>query len=221
VDLNAYVLLSEKCLARMAEELHMPVEASRWRARAKQLAQEIMTRLYDPGSNMFWDCYYDTHRPYKVLGFYNFLPLLAGVPLREESRKLMVQDYLLNPKHFWGVLPFPSLAFSDSHYSPTNYMRGPVWPGPSFLLIATLWKNGFHQEADLAAQRFLETVGKQKGIFENYNSETGAPLYGKSVEMISWNAACVIDLFLQLYRIDDRLSSDSDVAPFEPNRLRR
>jgi len=48
-------------------------------------------------------------------------------------------------------------------------------------------------------------VARSKTVFENYNSDTGEPLYGKRVEMISWNAACVVDLVLQLYRIDDRL----------------
>ena len=208
VDLNAYVLLSERCLIRMAEELQMPAEASRWRTRAKLLADATMKRFYDPQSNMFWDCYYDSHRPFRVLAFYNFLPLLAGVPLDESKKDLMIRNYLLSPDHFWGKLPFPSLAFSDPHYSPTNYMRGPVWPGPTVLLIITLWKNGFHAEADLAARRFLETVSRAKDVFENYDSKTGEPLYGKRVEMISWNAACVIDLFLQLYQINDGLTPD-------------
>lgn len=207
VDLNAYVLLTEKCLIRMAEALRLESEAARWEARARQLSSGIIQRFYDPKSNMFWDCYYDTHRPFKVLAFYNFLPLLAGVPLPQGQRELMIREYLLNPKNFWGTLPFPSLAFSDPHYSPTNYMRGPVWPAPAVLLIMTLWKNGFHKEADLAAQRFLDAVGRANDIFENYNSRTGDPLYGKRVEMISWNAACVIDLCLQLYRIDDKLNS--------------
>jgi glycogen debranching enzyme len=213
IDLNAYVLLSEKCLVRMAEELGMPAEAARWRSRAKALAKGIVERFYDPDSNMFWDCYYDTHRPFKVLAFYNFLPLLAGVPLETSKREQMLRNYLLSPNHFWGKLPFPSLAFSDPHYSPTNYMRGPVWPAPVFLLIMTLWKNGLHREADVAARQFLETVSRWRGIFENYNSETGEPLYGKRVEMISWNAACVIDLFLQLYQVDDRLDANLAAGP--------
>lgn len=206
VDLNAYVLLSMKCLVRMAEALGRADEAERWRKRVQALGEKIIEHFYDPESNMFWDCQYDTGKPFKVLGFHNFLPLLAGVPLEKDRVKLMIQSYLLNPKHFWGKLPFPSLAFSDVRYSPTNYMRGPVWPGPSFLLITILWKNGFHQEADLAAARFLESVARGKTVFENYNSETGEPLYGKRVEMISWNAACVVDLFLQLYRIEDGLN---------------
>jgi hypothetical protein len=205
VDLNAYVLLSTKCLVRIAEELGRVDEAKRWRDRANGLGERIIEHFYDPESNMFWDRHYDTGEFFKVLGFHNFLPLLAGVPLEKDRIKSMIQSYLLSPKHFWGKLPFPSLAFSDVRYSPTNYMRGPVWPGPSFLLITILWKNGFHQEADLAATRFLEVVARGKTVFENYNSETGEPLYGKRVEMISWNAACVVDLFLQLYRIDDGL----------------
>jgi Mannosylglycerate hydrolase MGH1-like glycoside hydrolase domain len=205
VDLNAYVLLSAKCLVRMAEELGRANEAGRWRERAHLLEGKIIEHFYDPEANMFWDRHYDTGEPFKVLGFHNFLPLLAGVPLEKDRIKLMIRSYLLSPKHFWGKLPFPSLAFSDARYSATNYMRGPVWPGPSFLLITILWKNGFHLEADLAATRFLELVARWKTVFENYNSETGEPLYGKRVEMISWNAACVVDLFLQLYRVDDGL----------------
>ena len=205
VDLNAYILLSMRCLVRMAEALGRADEARRWGDRAHVLAKKIIEQLYDPGTNMFWDRHYDTGEPFKVLGFHNFLPLLAGVPLEKDRVRMMVQSYLLSPEHFWGKLPFPSLAFSDARYSPTNYMRGPVWPGPSFLLITILWKNGFHQEADLAATRFLEIVARSKTVFENYNSDTGEPLYGKRVEMISWNAACVVDLVLQLYRIDDRL----------------
>jgi Trehalase len=203
VDLNAYILLSTKCLARMARELGMSDESRRWEERAKQLGTKIVERFYDPASNMFWDHYYDSDQAFRALGFHNFLPLLAGVPLEKDRVRAMIQTYLLDPKHFWGKLPFPSLAFSDARYSPTNYMRGPVWPGPTYLLISLLWKNGFHKQADEAAARFLEVIARGKTVFENYNSENGEPLYRKRVEMISWNAACVIDLFLQLYQTDD------------------
>ncbi len=180
----------------------MSAEASRWQTRADRLAASIVSAFYDPEANIFWDRHYASHRSHKVIAFYNFLPLLAGVPLDPVKGRQMLEQYVLSPKHFWGALPFPTLSFSDSYYSPTNYMRGPVWPGPTFLLLMTLWKNGFREQADAAATRFLTVVTKRDSIYENYNSATGEPLYGKRVELIAWNAGCVVDMFLKLYQVD-------------------
>jgi hypothetical protein len=53
--------------------------------------------------------------------------------------------------------------------------------------------------------RLFDPFGGTTYVFENYNSEGGDPLYGKRLEMISWNAACLVDLFLRLYQTHDGL----------------
>ncbi len=40
---------------------------------------------------------------------------------------------------------------------------------------------------------------------QGLNSATGQPLYGKRVELIAWNAGCIVDTFLKLYQVDDGL----------------
>lgn len=207
VDLNSFLVVDLRRLAEMAELLHRPEEAAHLRVRANQLAALIVEHLYCPEDNLFYDLHRETGRWNRIKTPACFMPLWAGVPLDEIKIRSMLQDVLLNERHFFGRYPFPSVAFSEARYEAagqTGYWRGPVWLGPAWFMLSTLQKYrdlldvGSQEKAELARQNILRMV-LDNGLHENYNSQTGrAGVWSR--EHQSWTASAVIEIAKRQYR---------------------
>lgn len=134
----------------------------------------------------------------------NLLPLYARVAPRDRARA-MIERYVLHPDHFWSAYGIRSLSRSSEYYNnarwgnPTRFgdhrrltnsnWQGPVWFPLCYFMVQALGHYGFPTEARLLADRIVATLANsirvQGSLAENFDAETGAPLY--CTNFASWN----------------------------------
>jgi len=134
----------------------------------------------------------------------NFLPLYAGIA-DLKSASAMIKKYIINPNHFYSKYGIRSISKASEYYNnavwgnaprfgdlknlTTSNWQGPVWILNCYFVANILINYGFISEAEDLNNRTLELLAKSLdtiGSFtENYNAETGIPLYVE--KFTSWN----------------------------------
>jgi hypothetical protein len=197
-DVNAFLVTEMRCLSQLAIELNLPDEANAWNEQATQLSQKIVDAMYFPDEAMFYDVKEGTKEKFSGVKSPNmFLPLRAGVPLPEKEVKRIIDRHMLNPNEFYRKYPFPSLSYDNPEYDPTGYWRGRVWPHVVYWMIQTLWRHGYHKQAEEVADNLLNMFLASPWIAENYESE-GGTMIGEPE--YNWSQSMVIELLLERYR---------------------
>ena len=197
-DINAFLVMDTRCLALMARELGKPEEAQAWQAKSDTLGKLIVDTMYFPEDAMFHDVKTGTHEKFSDVKTPNmFLPLWAGVPLPPDQVKAVVEKHMLNPNEFFRELPFPSVSYDNPKYNPTGYWRGCIWPHVVYWMIQTLWRQGYHTEAELCADRLLTMLQKTPYLHENYESSEGKAIGSPDY---NWSCATAIELLLERYK---------------------
>jgi hypothetical protein len=210
VDINTQLYLEMRALAAMARVLGK--RADSWEERASVLAERIQTRLFNPEAGIYQARNVEDGRFNEIVSLESFLPIYAGITPRSLAADLC-RKYLLNPDHFYTILPFPSLgrsheAFrsSGSLYEPPAYPGalvqqaywiGRTWLNYSYWMVGAIYQAGLPEEADRAALRILDAVGRNETIYECYNPLTGT---GTGHAEFPWAAASVLALLFQLYK---------------------
>jgi glycogen debranching enzyme len=203
-DINAFIVHELKHLAAIARVLDKPDDAAMWQTEAAALGQLIIDTMYFPEDALFYDVKLGTKEPFTRVKTPNmFLPLWAGVPLPEAEIKRIIEGHMLNPAEFFGEKPFPSTSYDDPAYDPNGYWRGRVWPHFVYWIIQTLWRYGYHAEAEHTADRIIEMFQTTPWLHENYNSGSGS---GWDADRkigfpdYNWSCATVIELLLERYK---------------------
>lgn len=197
VSLASYLIMDAKCLARLNRETG-DVEKAEHFTRLAAALEEKLLRYCVKDNEMFYD--YDHHNGHfnTALTLHSFLPLWAGVRMDPALKKHLIEDYLLNPAHFYGEFPLPYLAYSEETYRPQGYWRGRIWPHVSYWMIEALWAEGYEKEADEAANRLLKMMNQREEILENYFSSPATP--GGGVPDYIWSFSTYLLLANRLYR---------------------
>ncbi len=195
-DLNSFLVVQMKALARMARELGSKRDAREWERKSAELAEKIVAVMYCPQDGIFYDVVYDTHGFHKVLTPACFLPLWAGVPIERSKADRMIEDYLLNPEHFNGPVPLPVVAASERTYAPSDYWRGPVWIHLAYFCLQTLRRYGYEQQAEEMATKLLDAAARNRFIYEYYDSQTGE---GLGCAEFGWSAVFLSRMILGVY----------------------
>ncbi|WNR45292.1 amylo-alpha-1,6-glucosidase [Paenibacillus roseipurpureus] len=190
-DMNAYLLMQMRCSVELARLLGDEATALAAEEQADGYASVIRRVLYDEDANLFRDIRLETGEPLSVLTPASFLPLLVDVGLEEGKVRAMIERYLLNPNHFYGKYPFPSVAYDDPCYTPDNHWRGPIWLPIAYFMLEILRKYGYLQEAAEASDRLYRMIITDGDIRENFNSQTGEGL--RSYQQ-GWTAAILLKL---------------------------
>jgi putative isomerase len=194
-ELNTYLCLQMEALARIATLIGLSEDAQRWQARANEVAQRMINKMWDEEAGVFWALRAD--QPIRILTPFNLYPLWTGRLPPPITQRLI--SHLTNPQEFWTSYPIPSVARSDPHYTPEQMWRGPTWVNINYLFIEGLARSG---HADLAAQlrdRTLDLVMQRDDIYEYYHPETGAPP-PKAASIFGWTSALFIDLAIKASR---------------------
>ena len=189
VDLNAYLYREATELAEIADVLGKPQDASTWRQQADAMKSAIQSRMYDATLGWFFDAKLGKQGLVRVYGSEGWTPLWAGVATPAQAAA--VEKTMLDPRKFATLMPFPTLAADDPHFSPAKgYWRGPVWMDQSLLGVQALRRYGYAREADAMARRLvLNAQGLAAGqatFRENYDPLTGD---GYQSQNFSWSAA--------------------------------
>jgi neutral trehalase len=134
----------------------------------------------------------------------NLIPLYARIAPAERAER-MIRKYVLSPEHFLSLFGIRSLSKSSEYYNngiwgnPPRYgahdrltnsnWQGPVWIPLNYFMAHALAHYGFQRDAEDLADRTarvlalsLDTVGS---FAENFDGDTGAPLYAR--DFASWN----------------------------------
>ena len=203
-DLNAFLVMEMRSLAAMARELGLTQEEAQWKGRANKLAKLIVDTCYFPDEAMFYDVTEGTHEKFSGVKNPNmFLPLWAGVPLPESDVHRIIEKHMLNPDEFFRELPFPSLSFDNPKYESTGYWRGRIWPHFVYWMAQTLWRAGYHKEAELTADRLLSMMQLEPWFMENFNSDpqkVGRIGEEDSQPEYVWTQSAAIELLLERYK---------------------
>lgn len=146
----------------------------------------------------------------KSIGYYafqscsNLIPLYAGIA-DENRAKRMIQRYVISENHFLSQYGIRSLSRSSEYFNnaiwgnpprfgshlrlTTSNWQGPIWIPMNYFMFHALRQYGFISNAENLADRIIDLLANslQKiGSFtENFDSETGNPLYAH--EFCSWN----------------------------------
>jgi len=190
VQLAAFLYRDAVSLSRFAELLGKKDDAARYRARAEKLFRDFTQVCYVPEDKTYWDYNHATRRHAKVKTFYMFWPIWAGMPVPAEVKRHLIEDVLLDPKQFFGAIPFPSVAYDEARYDPMGYWRGKTWPNVYYWLLEMLVREGYAPQAEEAANRFLAAWFRGKGYSENMGTDPGIYDGGGSTDY-NWGIAAV------------------------------
>jgi len=226
LDLNCWMFLYYRSLARMASTLGSGDEAHEWNARADSLASLIETVLYDEESGTYFDDERNVseyHSFNRVLTPAMFFPFFAGVSANAQRARNILERYLLEPGVFGGseqqgTYPVPTVAFSDSAYDHTGdgfYWQGQIWLLTTYAAVTALYRYGYEQEAAELRDRTLQMMiaAEPGGIFENYDAVGGEVGFGLSGRLLSrpgepsaflfgWSCTFVMELLSDRYQAE-------------------
>ncbi|MDK0523709.1 trehalase family glycosidase [Streptomyces sp. ML-6] len=194
VDLNSYLAADQGYLARIAGRLGRTADAARWKRRSAATSAAVRTTMYVPADGWFHDIALDTGAPLTARGrgIEGAVPLWTGTASGAQARA--VRDRLTDPAEFATTVPFPTVAKSSPHFSPTAYWRGPVWLDQAYFALGGLRRYGYDKDADVLRDRLVTRAAGLAGdgpIMENYDPTTGAPLNAPG---FSWSAALLLPI---------------------------
>jgi neutral trehalase len=174
VDLNALLTLDHECLAAIADVLGAAESATLHRARAEALKARMNEWLWDEGSGLYLDRFWDGRRSPRLVASH-FYPLLAGVPDQARAERMLAT--LTDPARFWGRFVLPTVSRDDPAFADQQYWRGTIWPPTNYLVGQGLRRYGFEDAASALAVRsvdlFLAGFRELQLCRENYDSRTG------------------------------------------------
>ena len=189
VNLCSYLLMDARLLAGLADEQDLASDAARLRTRAALLEKTLLERCWDEADAFFYDLT-PTGEKTRVKTFFGLLPLWAGVALPNEKARRAIEAHLLNPREFWGPIPFPSVAYNEPTYDAAGYWRGRTWPHVYVWNTEILHAHGYTAEAEQARDAFLRLNTIWPGPMENAPSDP-AKLSAHVLPNYIWGAAAL------------------------------
>ena len=127
-------------------------------------------RNFRVGSRQFLD----------VLSPCNFYALLSGTATNEQADR-MINEHYFNPEEFYGEFVMPASARNARGFKDNNYWRGRIWAPLNFLVYLGMkdyrTPTVDKARADLVERSrnlLMKNWKENGGIYENYNSVTGA-----------------------------------------------
>ena len=133
---------------------------------------------------------------------------LSGVANEQQAGKLL--DNLKDPKTFWRLVPFPSLAADQQFYKADGeYWIGGVWAPTNVMVIKGLdrfskgYENSykFGEFSMLATENYLDAiykVYKKTGtIWENYSPESYSRGVLSRPDFVGWTGCGPIELLIE------------------------
>lgn len=169
---NAYLIMGERSLARLAEIAGDQAMVSRRTLRIEKGVKGMRDHLWDEAAGTFLSVKRDTLEKIPVATIGSWIPLAAGVPTKAMARRMA--DVLASPA--WQTpLPVPTVDRTDKRWKSSAFWRGDVWPPTNYQIASGLAAYG---HADLAAVIADKTIANaiKNGISEHYDSVTGKAL---------------------------------------------
>ncbi|HNG21401.1 MAG TPA: trehalase family glycosidase, partial [Candidatus Obscuribacter sp.] len=198
VDINSYLAGEYNALARLAEACGNKALQDACETQASELCQAIEEHFWHDKLALY--CGYNTadNTTVALRSWTGLTPVIMGFAAEERAHRV-IRENILNQEHFLRPAGLASHAVSEPLANQqrrglygraiVSNWQGPVWVLPNALIVRALLKYGYKKEAQDIAARVVATLGKgldETGtLYENYNAETGAPLWAPN--FMSWN----------------------------------
>jgi len=201
-----------QCLEKAARELGFEDDAVQFRAEYDQICEKINRYMWDEETGCYYNLRFDGTQS-RVQSPDCFLPLAAGVPDHEQTRRLL--QILTDENKFWGEYPMPSVSKDHPAYPTQTYWRGAIWPPLvmwTYLALKNAGDEALKWEYACRVGRMLENEWVKYNRYpENYNSITGlcngAPHY-------NWGVLMALPLIEELVEVRlDSIVFGSEYAP--------
>ncbi len=207
VDMNSYLVAEYDAFSRITASVGRQNLAAKYAQYAKDLTILIETHLWNDSLGLYCNLDPETKKHIAVRSWTGLAPVLFGFAKPERVKKV-IEECILEPRHFLRPFGLPSLAASELLYNQAkrglygralvSNWQGPMWVLPNVLTVRALVNYGYCKQAIDLAERVLSAMiagWKQTGtMYENYDAETGQPLWAP--QFMSWNI-----LALELIRI--------------------
>lgn len=186
-DLQAYLVLQMKALARVAKALDRAPEAAEWDRRAEAHLKLLMARFWNGRHFVVREVGQEAvdAEPTSLL---NLMPLVLGEHLDKAVFKQLSEE--LEQRFLTPFGPATEDPLSP-HYQSDGYWRGPIWAPTTYLLVDGLRRGGRPDLAREIAKRFCDMVARAGGHYENYDSLSGQGLRCRG---FAWTSA--VDVLL-------------------------
>ena len=189
-DFNTYFYLGRLLISKMARELGKNRIEKEYQQKANLTAKGIR-EMWNEKSGLFTDRFEDNHEPITVKTPAGMIPMIAGIPTRNQAKRII--SHLLNPNEFWSKFPIPTLSLDDPDYlgdldGYQSYWNGRVWPNINWLMIESLFRYGYEKEAEELCRRSLKmcVASGEPCCHENYHPETGTPYFTHNIFNYGW-----------------------------------
>ncbi|MDX1987614.1 MAG: trehalase family glycosidase [Candidatus Obscuribacter sp.] len=198
VDINSYLAGEYRALALLAEACGNKALQDACEIQASELCQAIEEHLWHEKLALY--CGYNTadNTIVALRSWTGLTPVIMGFAAEERAHRV-IHENILNQEHFLRPAGLASHAVSEPLANQqrrglygraiVSNWQGPVWVLPNALVVRALLKYGYKKEAQDIAARVVATLStglEDTGtLYENYNAETGAPLWAPN--FMSWN----------------------------------
>ena len=209
IDANAWRCQVLRMAAAHARAAGDPA-AARWQQRAQLVCQSINRLMWDERLGFYFDYATADRKRSDVMSVAAFSTLWAGVPDRQQARRLVT--HLTDPKQFWPRFVVPATSLADPRTNPRGYTDGGI------LLDVNNWfpfqgllRAGYR---DVAVELFWRTIdlltahGMASWAGDNFTADDGTPM-----SAVGPDSGVVVDMILRcgtgfLPRSDDLFEFD-------------
>ena len=198
---NAYLIMGERSLARLAEIAGDHDMAARRNKRIEKGVQGMRDHMWDEAAGTFLSVHRDTLEKIPVVTIGSWISLTAGVPT--EAMAARMAEVLASPA-WMTPLPVPTVDRTDPRWKSDAFWRGDVWPPTNYQIATGLAAYG---HKGLAAEIADKTVANaiENGISEHYDSVSGRSLGVPDYCMSSTLVTMMLDGLTREHRLKLRL----------------
>ncbi|MFH0988798.1 MAG: trehalase family glycosidase [bacterium] len=214
VDVTVYLYELKKALAHFADLLGKNDEADLWNLEAARIKTAILSIMWDPDQEMFFDVDPATGKRTQVKATTCFYPYFTDIV--DASHLAGLKRHLFNPNEFWTPYPVPSSSVDDKYFSDVPHWKGKrmncpwngrVWPMTNSHIAEALASCAirFHDgELRKKAVEFISTYikmlffdgnPKKPNCFEHYNPFSGKPSSYRGID--DYQHSVINDLILK------------------------
>ena len=197
---NAYLIMGERSLARLAEIAGDRAMAARRKLRIEKGVKGMRDHMWDEEAGTFLSVKRDTLEKIPVATIGSWIPLAAGVPTRAMAARMAG---VLGSPAWMTPLPVPTVGRTDKRWKSHAFWRGDVWPPTNYQIAGGLVAYG-HDEiaADIADKTVANAI--KNGISEHYDSISGKPLGVKDYCMSCTLVTMMLDGLTREHQLKSR-----------------
>ncbi|MFD0675589.1 MULTISPECIES: MGH1-like glycoside hydrolase domain-containing protein [unclassified Paenibacillus] len=213
VDRSVYHYLNCLGVARLCRAAN-DTEAEEFEKQADTIHQDILHKMWDGGTQFFYDLHHLTDEKAWVKNVVGFYPYWAQLTDAEHADGLL---HALNEEEFGTPSPFPSVSADCPVYQPEgswqgNYFKGrngcvwdgPTWPYTNSIVLDAMaleskrnghkWDRDFgHLFREYSLLHYRNRDLSAPYLVEHYSSQSGEPLSDE----VDYNHSYYIDLVIK------------------------